>query len=108
MGPSASFGLQAIALAWFEDDAPGFGLGFYSFGEGCRVLLHHGEGIIVDRDNHLGLDEFDCPQGIFGPHSVVVTDGLDSLLDAFFTYEFHVVEKAGIAGVVDVLALDAQ
>ena len=71
MGPSASFGLQAVALTWFENDAPGFGLSLHCPGEIRRVLLNDIEGIVVDRDNHLGLDEFDCPQGVFGPHSVV-------------------------------------
>ena len=67
MGPSASFGSQAVALAWFEDDAPGFGLGFHCPGEGRRVLLNDIEGIVVDRDNPLGSMSLTARRASLGP-----------------------------------------
>lgn len=59
----------------------------------------------MDGKDGFRLKHFHGPQGVIGAHGVVVADGDDRHIDPFFADQFHVAEKTGVLGHVDLFAV---
>ena len=92
----------------FEDDDPGGSLLLDTVLPGGCILFDDVKGVIVNRENLFGVNELDGAQGIVRSHGEIVSYREDGQVNAFFTDQLHVVKKPGVAGVVDLLALDVE
>ncbi len=66
-----------------------------------RVLLDHGEGVVVDRNHGLWvhkLDRFEC---VVRTHGEVVADGEDGQVNAVPADQGHVPKETGVSSVVE-------